>query len=354
MSNRPKPSQNRSSGKTKTLRAKSPVDVLALVPYVLGFHPEDSLVLLTVGAPRPPGQPVNARVDLPSTPEDIDTVVDDLVAIAERNGIARAVVVCYSSDTEAADSAGRSLRDRLQASGVDVPVSIRADGERWFCLSDCGCGATGGTSYNLSGHRFTAEAVLDGRVTYRSRAELAESLVGNDLDEIERVQELAADALDRAAASARHPLGGLAPQGTSAFLVAEGHWVAHRVRRFLDDEQRLDTAEVGRLLAALSVVDVRDVAWAEMSRDNATAHVALWRDVVRRSPLDLLAPAAALLGFAAWLSGSGALAWCAVERAFASDPDYSLASLLSHALENAVPPSTWQPLDREALKLFAG
>ncbi|MGH3443995.1 MAG: DUF4192 domain-containing protein [Nocardioidaceae bacterium] len=340
MSNRPRPT-NQKRSQTKTLRAKSPVDVLALVPYVLGFHPEDSLVLITVGPTRLPGQPVNARVDLPSTPEDIDTVAGGLAALAVRGGVTRAVVVCYSSDAMLADTAARNLRDRLKAGGIDVPVSIRADGERWFCLSDCGCDTpSGGAPYDLSGHRFTAEAVLDGKVTYGSRAELAESLIGNDPDEVERVQEAAADALRRA--------------GSRSFLVAEGHWVAQRARRFLDDEQRLDTEEVGRLLAAVSVTEVRDVAWAEMTRDNAPGHVALWRDVVRRAPLDLLAPAASLLGFAAWLSGSGALAWCAVERAFTSDPDYSLATLLSQALEDAVPPSTWTPLDRDLLSLFAG
>ena len=55
----------------------------------------------------------------------------------------------------------------------------------------------------------------------------------------------------------------------------------------------------------------------------------LWRDVVRRAPADLRAAPAALLGFAAWLSGDGALAWCAVECALEAEPDYSLAGLLT-------------------------
>ena len=47
---------------------------------------------------------------------------------------------------------------------------------------------------------------------------------------------------------------------------------------------------------------------------NAARHVDLWRDVVRRRPRELRAAPAALLGFAAWLAGNGALAWCAVDR----------------------------------------
>ena len=57
----------------------------------------------------------------------------------------------------------------------------------------------------------------------------------------------------------------------------------------------------------------------------------------------MLAPPASLLAFAAWLSGDGALAWCAIDLARQADPDYSLANLLAEALEGAVPPSAWSP-----------
>jgi Domain of unknown function (DUF4192) len=90
-----------------------------------------------------------------------------------------------------------------------------------------------------------------------------------------------------------------------------------------------------------------------MSHDDAARHVDLWRDVVRRVPVELRAPAAALLGFAAWLSGNGALAWCAVDRAQEAQPGYGLAGLLTQALAGAVPPSTWRPIPRDALAVFA-
>jgi len=74
---------------------------------------------------------------------------------------------------------------------------------------------------------------------------------------------------------------------------------------------------------------------------------------VRRAPPDLRAAPATLLGFAAWLSGNGALAWCAVDCAQQCDPDYSLAALLADALAGAIPPSVWRPFPRESLTLFA-
>ena len=51
---------------TTTLTARGPEDLLAAVPVVLGFHPQDSLVMLTFGAVRS----FHARVDLPPSADD--------------------------------------------------------------------------------------------------------------------------------------------------------------------------------------------------------------------------------------------------------------------------------------------
>ncbi len=336
----------------KTLRAKTPGDLLALVPYFLGFHPEDSVVLLTLGDA---GRPFHARTDLPSAPDDLPGLVGYLASVAVHHGLRTVAVVVYTRDEALGRAAGRTLAERLAGDGVHVPVVLRADGERWFCIGDCdqGCPAEG-TPYDVSAHPFTAEAVVDGRVTYASRGELRDSLVGTDPDEVEEVGRAAEAAFERFRAASRHPLGPPAPEQARAHLVAEGHWLAHRVRQFLDDGVRPSGADVGRMLVAMVAVEVRDVAWAEMTHANASRHVDLWRDVVRRAPRDLLAAPAALLGFAAWLSGNGALAWCAVDRCREAEPGYSLAALLADALAGAVPPSSWQPFGRESLPLFAG
>ena len=65
--------------------ARTPEDVLATVPLVLGFEPEDSLVLLTFGA----AHPFHARVDLPREPDDVRAVFD---AWVQSTGKTRAVL----------------------------------------------------------------------------------------------------------------------------------------------------------------------------------------------------------------------------------------------------------------------
>ena len=75
--------------------------------------------------------------------------------------------------------------------------------------------------------------------------------------------------------------------------------------------------------------------------------VALWSHVVRCAPPRLSPASLSLTGFASWLSGDGALALIAAERALAIDPDYTLAGLLLRLLEAGVPPSSWRPLGDE-------
>jgi hypothetical protein len=76
--------------------------------------------------------------------------------------------------------------------------------------------------------------------------------------------------------------------------------------------------------------------------------------VVRRSPDPLLAPPAALLAFTAWLSGDGALAWCAVDLCQGAEPGYSMAGLVTQALAGGIPPAAWSGIGPDALTLFAG
>jgi hypothetical protein len=336
------------------MRVRNPVDLLALVPVSFGFHPEQSLVLLAFDGP----QGFHARVDLPGDRSDIDAVVKCLLEALRRNPARTAALVAYTDDGALAEDVIAAAAKGLKRLRVRVVAALRADAGRWRCVGPCrpACGGRcdpTGTPYDLSGHPFTAAAVFDGQVTHRSRAALQASLVWGDPAETEVVSKAVSAHAHRCLTAARHPLGPWDPAAAKRVLVAEGHWVGERVRAYLSDGRRLSADDAGRMLAAIGSVQVRDVAWAEMSRAVAGQHVELWTDLVRRAPLDVLAPAAALLAFAAWLHGDGALAWCALERCHESDPGYTMASLLAGMLDGAVPPTVWTPLDKADLPLFA-
>ncbi len=329
---------------TRTLTIKNPGDLLAAVPALLGFHPDDSVVVLTVAGAV---EPFHARADLPSDPADIVDLVAQLVEVVHRQGVDQVALVLYSDDDALCARVVDAFEESLAVIGTGVPVAVRADGERWFCAGRCDRGCPeDGTPYDATHHPISLQGVVEGRVVHGSREALRDSLVGADLDEIERVSEAVEVAVARADAAGRGE--------ARTHLVSEGRWVQHRIRRFVTEGTSLDSHDVGRLLVALQSLEVRDVAWAEISRKTAPVHVDLWSDVVRRSPVESLAPPAALLAFAAWLSGHGALAWCAVDRCQDADPGYSMAGLVAQTLACAMPPSAWRPFSTEMLTLFAG
>ena len=305
-----------------TLTARNPEDLLAVVRVVLGFDPTDSIVMLTLGARHP----CHARVDLPDVAEDLPEVTEVLLRPALVHGAASVVFVLYTGDEQQAGRAARLLRKRFEAAGVRCLEVLRAHAGRWHPIFPVPGGRPGGrpdrrarfgVAYDVSAHRFVAAAVLDGRVLHGSRDDLAATLAPRT-DETAAVEA----ALPQPAASAG--------------------WVARMVSRYAAGAAVPSVADSARLLVAISDPEVRDAAWAGITRAEARRHVELWSALVRRCPADLLPHAAGVLGIAAWLAGDGALAWCAVDRARGVDPDHTLAGLVADLLEAAVPPDSWE------------
>lgn len=171
--------------------------------------------------------------------------------------------------------------------------------------------------YDVSAHPFVAEAILRGHVVHGSRAELAARL-RPDPDEVALVERAE-------------------PQPPATPV-----WVHDTLERHLAAGSRLAPAEAARLLVALADLDCRDAAWARMRRERGREEIELWVDLVRRCPEPLVGHAAAVLGFAAWVAGDGALAWCAVDRSTLADPGHSLARLVSELVASATSPDQWE------------
>jgi hypothetical protein len=293
-----------------TLTFRTPEDVLAAVPVLLGFEPSESAVMLTFGG----RETFHARIDLPppfgeTAAEQLDEAVDLLLAPALVHGVAQVLFVVYTTRAPH----GRRVLDRLAASftaaGVRVVSTLRADGRRWST------GRGRGTPYDVAAHPFRAAAVLDGQVVSGSRDDLVARLRPT----------AAAVAVERELD--RVPV-------YDAVEVAASVWRALEGGRFTD-------VDLAGVLRGIGAAAVRDAAWSSMGRHDAAAHVALWTDAVQRTPAGLAGGPAAVLALAAWLAGNGALAWCAVDRCLEADPDNSLARLVGELLTGAVPPSAW-------------
>jgi hypothetical protein len=292
------------------LQARTPEDVLAAVPVVLGFEPQQSLVMLTFGGT----ESFHARVDLPP-PSEVDEGIAQLLDPAVLHRATRVLFVVYADDSRASRLAMRRLRQAFGEAGIEVVEVIRVHDGRWFAPGRPGAPPTG-VPFDVDNHHFRAQAVAEGIVVHRSRAELEELLRPRP----EAVDEVAR-AVRRAVPSPPGELGDL---------------IDLRL-----DAGRFSTPELARVLLGLQEGEGRDAAMAVMSREAAMAHVRLWTDAVQRAPAELADAPAAVLAVAAWLAGHGALAWCAVDRSRAVGPGLTLASLVADLLTRAVPPSAW-------------
>ena len=112
-----------------TLTARGPEDLLAAVPVVLGFHPADSLVMLTFRAERA----FHARLDLPDSPdgEAIGEAVDALLAPCRSHEVGHVAFVVYTDDRGLAAAVAAALVPAFVADGIGVVDVLRADGGCW-------------------------------------------------------------------------------------------------------------------------------------------------------------------------------------------------------------------------------
>ncbi len=307
------------------LTLTSPADVLAAVPYLVGFHPADSLVVIGLGRGR---AKVVARWGLPLPPGTLAP----LVPLFERESVSEVVVVGYGPGDQVTPAVDEATAAAARA-GVEVSEALRADGGRfWSYVCDSVlCCPPEGTAYDPRASRIAAEATVRGLVALPDRQAL--------LHTIEPVTGPVRVAMRGATAEVAHDLrarlAGCADADAFArTFTAEG---LARVRAALAlhaSGGRLDDVEAARLGLDLAVIRVRDEAWTLLEE----SHAGLWKDLTRRLEPAFVPAVASLLAMAAWRSGDSTLAGIALERALTADPDYSMAHLLRHALQQLMSP----------------
>ena len=330
------------------LKAGRPDDLLAIVPYRLGFHPKDSLVALTLGGPRRRFG-FTARLDLPPLAQ-VPNVARYLIEVLTRHSADEVILIAYAEDDFVAGPLVQTLRQWLDRTDVNLVDAYRSDGRRWFCYTcDQPCCPDTGTPYDLSHHPLVAEHVLLGKVALPDRAALRA--------QVSPVSGGRRPLLGKAFSRAEHGLAGPVEAlglDRGELLRQTMTWVRDFVSGWLARPHPLTDDEAADLAVRVAVVPARDVAWSMMTRPSAGRHLELWQQVLTRVVPPYEPAVACLAAFAAWLGGHGALAWCAVERALDADPAYSWADLIVQSLEQAVSPSVWRPFPTEDIERFVG
>lgn len=317
---------------TPGLRICGPTDLLEAVPYLLGFHPERSLVLVGLDRRR---LVVTARMDL-------DDVADEAAArqtlgAMVAGGATTVVAAVYDDSPSPAGSLPwRGLADDLQRScqeaGAALGDVLLASRGRWWSLacSDPECCPAEGTALPERPSAVAAAATYAGLVALPDRGSLAAMLEPADEDERQALRPYLT-AAERACAH--------------TITAAERRAWERRQRRALmaaarsadDGTLELDAATAAEFGVALRSIAVRDALWTAGDTGRIDGRN-LWQELARRLPPPYDTPPLFLFGWSSWRHGNGALANIACDLALAGDPSYSAADLLLAALTSALDP----------------
>ncbi|MCX4528539.1 MULTISPECIES: DUF4192 domain-containing protein [unclassified Streptomyces] len=360
------------AGPQITLR--SPAELADALPYMLGFHPTDSLVMVAVHGEggRFGGR---LRVGIPTAPAEWEDtarqVADTLVRGSERRGgKPDGIVVFLCQDPRRGESAQRVMtrlrplaqRVRLACGALDVPVLealCLSDGRYWsyVCPDEHCCPAEGHPLVEPGTSVMAAAATFAGLQVRGSLSEIEGRLtpLGGALA---REQE---PALDRAAAA-------LVPKildgATREEVGAETISLARTLMRRLTlapppeggpgadewDDALLGHDEAASMILGLQDREIRDIAAEWMENEEAAPALRLWRALARRCVGAYAEHAAApltLAGWVCWSTGDEPTARIALALALRADADYRFAQLLHHACNEGIDPEGLRQCLRE-------
>ena len=323
------------------IRVGSTASLLAVVPYLLGFEPASSMVIIGTH-PCTRQIMLTLRYDLPDPPDPHDAADIAAHAIGILTGQhARSAFAIGYGPGHLVTPVAAALRAAAPPAGLEMQEILRVQDKRYW--SSPGAGhhdLAEGTPFSTASHLATARLTAEGARVLADRDELAASVAalagkeGESMDRATRRAEQraallitpAADSGQKAPARRR-----LADAGLGA--------VAQVIGRYRCSGRPVTGPEAAWLTVVLRDLRVRDDAWARMDPSHRAAHQRLWTDVTRRARPGYVPAPASLLAFVAWQSGNGALANIALDRALADDPQYSMAMLLRQVITSGAPPS---------------
>lgn len=327
---------------TPKIRITGPGSIIAALPQLLGFPPEESLVLVGLSGTRS-RLGVTMRADLPPDGLDHAPCAEELEPLVEallRDGATKCLAIVL---TELEDLEGLApyldlvaeLDRALADSAIEVcdVVLVRAGRWRSYLCPDLGCCPPEGAPVPPVSGELAAYAAYSGSVVRDSRAALL-AMIAPD--------PAAVAATERALDHVCRELADASAAGTSEAYRDRIQTAIHRRVTALaaGTAPALSNRDAARVCIALIDRPLRDRVAAHCLQETASAAESLWIDLLGRVPPPLDAAPATLLALSSWARGDGALANIALDRALTSDPSYSLAQLVRTALDHALPPAT--------------
>ncbi|MFD1658623.1 DUF4192 domain-containing protein, partial [Streptomyces caeni] len=348
---------------------RTPTELADALPYLLGYRPEDSIVLVALHDREKRGRfGGRARLGIPAHPGDWPSVAEQLahglVTGSERRGFRPEHMVAYLVQEPANGETGRDVMERLRplaqllrtACGrLDVPVVEAlciSDGRFWsYCCPSPGCCPPEGRPMGLPGTSVLAAAAtyaglqvrgslkeFRARLTPRETPAALGQEAALDAASLALVPRILGDRTREEVAAATLEL---AERVMARF--AEAPTVSGILPADLRDDDLLAHDEAAALILGLQDRTTRDRAAEWMEGAEAPLALRLWRALARCCVASYGEHAAApltLAGWVAWSTGDELEAREAFAMALGADPDYLFARLLHQACNEGLDPET--------------
>lgn len=311
-------------------------DLITAIPFLIGFHPTNSIVLISV---KDESIGLAMRIDLPERlmSEQIDLLAHHFL----RDHSEAALVVAYMpEDRDDGDSILISLGAGLIRNGVDIQESIVVKSGRYrsiICRDHSCCPPHGKEMPEISASEIAAEHVVAGiPMPFENISQLIETLAPDPasltLGWASDVSTFAIDEDDPDISALRRD--GVETMDLLLDAFRMGYGISNRTL-------------VARMIGRMSDLQVRDYAMGVHGEDTYDLFFTMWREVLRLAPVGFVAPIACIVAAMAYEGGDGAMAQKALDRALEDENDYPLAALLRRVFNAGWPPESFAAMRAE-------
>ncbi len=315
---------------------KTPHDLLAAVPFLIGYHPTDSLVLISV---KSDSLEMAMRIDFPKNPPEGSYQL--LASHLKRDNSEGALIVAYEpADSLAGPEVLHNVADAVASLDIPIRELMLVRNNHWrslLCSDDKCCPPEGNQIEEFVNSRIAAEQVASGKVLPFSDSEglthsISATILAKDLNWNAQVVGFRVD-------PDANNLNELQRDGAESILLLADFYSQNGFCKDYD--------LMARVLGRLSDIQVRDFALGCHTDQTINSYWSMWRDLLRIAPPKFVAPVASVFASIAYENGEGALAHRALDRAIEDDPEYSLARLLRRVFSSGWPPSGFAQLRSE-------
>jgi Domain of unknown function (DUF4192) len=312
----------------------SPIDLLATVPFLIGYAPQNSLVIVGL---KDDEMSLAMRVDYPEDidPDQIDSLANHLVREASDGALLVAYLPENILDSE---SLLAPLREAIEMREIKVRECITVSGGKWrssICKDPECCPPHGSDMPTLAETRVAAEQVAQGKpLPFPNLEQMLESIKSESNEEIKSFLKKIKN-INYKADGVRV----LQREGALAIndLAAE----------FAEKKMSGDNLLIALVLKRLSDLQVRDYAMGIVNEENMETMWSMWRYLMKMAPEGYIAPVATLFSAVNYERGDGSMASKALEIAFKDQPNYPLAKLLKRVYAAGWPPESFAKMRAE-------